>query len=94
MLNLLHDTLHHCRFTLAILTHKSHLLATFDSKISTCENTMFAIRLTHIVRSHRIVTTAWCWWEFQSQRRCINLINLNNFEFFKHLHTALHLKCF
>ena len=55
--NLMHDTPDECRFSLAILTNKCHLLASFYNKVNAREDCMIAICLANLVTDNGIVAT-------------------------------------
>ena len=87
----IHDALHKCGFSLAVLAHKCHFLATLYGESHTREHQVAAIALCHIFSNHRIVARTRCGRKFQVDVRIIHLIYLNSLYLFKLFDAALHL---
>ena len=92
VLKLPHDAFHERRFTLAVSSHKGNLVATLHGEVHAAEYLLAVKRHRHIAHLHRIGTASRTWRELQSQSAGILLVHLDEFQFFEHLHTALHLE--
>ena len=87
----IHDALHQCGFSLTVVSHECHFLASLNREIHIAEHLMLAIAFAHFLANHRIVATAKARRELQVQTARINLIHLNQHHLFQSLHAALHL---
>ena len=89
--NLAHDTLDHGRLTLAVLSHKGHLLAPLDGKGSVGKYQVVAITLAHPLGNDGIVARPGSRRELQVQVRGIHLVDLDPLELGQLLDARLHL---
>ena len=89
--NLVHDALHESGFTLTVVAHERHLLASLDGEVHIAKHLMLAISLAHFLANHGIVATAEARRKLQVQTACVNLIHFNQHHLLQSLHAALHL---
>ena len=89
--NLAHDTFHQGRFTLAVLAHKRHLLATLDGEVYVVEHGMRAVILAHLIADNRIVAASETRRELEMHLLVIHLVHLDRNDFLQLLDAALHL---
>ena len=92
--NLVHDALHQCRFSLAVLSHEGHFLAALDGEVHVVEDQMralVAIHFLHLVANHRIVARAQAWRKFQVHGRVVGLVDLYGHYLLQLLYLLLHL---
>ena len=92
VVNFVHDTFHQCRFTFTVLAYESHLVATFNRQVGVAEHDMIAVRLPDAFHRDGITARTGRRREFQLQCRSIFLVYFQQFQFFQHLDTALHLQ--
>ena len=88
--NLAHDALHQCRLSLAVLTHKGHLLAAFDGQVHMVEHQMIVF-LSDLVADNRIVATAQTRRELQVHGGIVHLIHLDGYNLLQLFHLLLYL---
>ena len=89
--NLLHDALDQRGFTLTVLAHKGHLLASFDRQINIFQDDIVAIPLRQVLRLDGDGAGMWRRREFQVQGGVILLIHLDDIQFLQLLDARLHL---
>ena len=88
--NLAHDTLDHRRLTLAVASHKRHLLPTLYRQVHMVKHHT-VILLARILANHRIVTAALATRKLQVQRTVIHLVHLDGNNLLQLAHPLLYL---
>ena len=89
--NLVHDTLHESRLSLAVLAHESHLLATLDGQRHVREDCVLAVVLAHVLADNGVVARAEARREFEVHGRRVHLVYLDGHNLLQLLYSALHL---
>ena len=73
----IHDALHQCGFSLTVVAHERHFLASLNREVYIAEHLMLAITFAYFLANQRIVATAEAWRKFQMQAARVDFIHLN-----------------
>ena len=92
ILQLTHDALHQCGFTLTITSYEGYLIATLHSEVYSAEYLFIIERHCHITHLHWVSTASWTWRKLKSKVTGIFFIHLYELKLFEHLHSTLHLE--
>ena len=86
-----HNAFDQRRFSLTVLSYKSHLLTPVDGKRHMLEHHMLSVCLAHVAAYHRIISATRCGRELQMKRGIVFLINFYGHNLLQLLDAALHL---